>query len=158
MTRYEELAKLAAKDSKAHFEERAACADCARAAASHVIDYLQSPHDAICFTVLDADLRATSETSVTPELRLAPDSTWYFGLQIRFNANDSPHFGIVNLTIGVSPTAAGHVLEFEHEFAVSPNEPASFLPFAKHVADSIANDYNRPRKARSTHIGFVPVA
>jgi len=158
VTRYEELAKLAAKDSKAHFEERAACAHCARAAASHVIDYLQAPQDAICFTALDADLHATSETFVTPELRLAPDSNWYFGLQIRFNSKDSPHFGIVNLTIGVSSTATGHMLEFEREFAVSPNEPASFLPFAEYVANSIANDYNRPRKARSTHIGFVPVA
>lgn len=158
MTRYEELAKLAAKDSKAHFEERAACAYCARAAASYVVDYLQAPHDAVCFTVLDADLRATSETSVTPELRLAPDSIWYFCLQIRFNSKDSPHFGIVNLTIGVSPTATGHVLKFERDFAVSPNEPASFLPFAEHVADSTANDYNRPRKARRNHIGFVPVA
>lgn len=158
MTRYEELAELAAEDSKKHFEERAACAYCARAAASHVVDYLQAPHDAVCFTVLNEELRATGETSVTPELRLAPDSRWYFGLQIHFNSTTSPHLGIVNLTIGVSPTATGHVLDFEREFAVSPNEPTGFLSFAEHVADSIVNDYKRPRKARSTHIGFLPVA
>ena len=157
VTRYEDLTKLAAKDSEAHFKERAACANCAHAAASHVIDYLQAPHEAVCFAALDADLHTTGETSKTPELRRAPDCTWYFGLQIRFQTKDLPHFGIVTLAIGIWPSSTGHVLEFEREFAVTPGDTDGFLSFAEHIADSIASDYSRPRRARSSRIGFVPV-
>ena len=154
-SRYEDLAKLAIRDSQNFYQEQEGCSDCAAMAISQLAEYLQAPADTVSFVKLGSDFRSTGEKSQRPDLRFSPDGAWHFGIKIYFRESQALNYGVVTLYLNIQSSGHGYKLTFDREFMVDNANPDSFNAFVDHVYTSLASDYGKNFRIRRPQIGFL---
>jgi hypothetical protein len=158
MSKYQELSKLASKYAHDTYALRDECQECAARFSAGFVEYLEIPDGYYSYIKLSSDLNVIERNcgfSICPTMVRALDGFWYFGLEIRLQAEGSIKSLDQTITIGVSKKQDNFILKVSNtSFTV---DGSSFDEVYKSLYEEDIKELRKPATTvlSINKIGFI---
>ena len=158
MSKYNEIAALAAKWSRAVFQNQQECQRLATAFVRGYADYLGCPTSNFEFRRLDGSLKITDDSipfgGAIPFV-LDGDGFWHFCLRIKFDGPDPRALANEQLKLSIKYQNNIVTIRDEQEFQVNPAVTDAFLSLYDRMFETSLAEFSSPLVRQSRRIGFV---
>lgn len=157
MTKFNELAGLAAKYSRAIFENQRQCQQAAQFVMRSYAEYLGCPLENVDFIRVDGDLNPTKDEvkfSDSVPMVLDSESFWHFCGRIRFEGPDPVAHAHEIFKLGIKYHEGLLTIREDQDFKVNPTDLATFFPFFEHLYKASYEAFSNPLVKQSRRIGF----
>lgn len=158
MSKYDELASLAAKFSHTIFDNQKECQRLAGLIVRGYADYLGCSLKNVQFVKLDGELRPTDQISgfeATVPVVLDGAGFWHFCTRIQFEGPDPRASAHEVLKLAVKFTDGLLTIREEQDFNADPAKPESFLPLFDYLYEMSRTGFSTPLVKQSKRIGFL---
>ena len=158
MSKFDELAALAAKYSRAIFENQFQCQRAAERLMRGYAEYLGCPLQNVDFLRLDGELNTTAtEVKFGSPVPMVLDGNafWHFCGRIRFEGPDPNAYAHELFKLGVKYHEGLLTIREDQDFQVNPGDSATLVPFFEHLYKASHNGFSNPLVKQSKRIGFT---
>lgn len=158
MSKYNELAELAAKYSRTIFENRRQCQNAATLLMRSYAGYLGCPLQNVDFLRLDGELRTTESKvnfGMPVPMVLDGNGFWHFCGRILFEGPDPGAHAHELFKWGIRYHEGLLTIREDQDFEVNPSDPTTFISFFEHLYNASVTGFKNPLKKQSKRIGFT---
>ena len=155
MSKYDEIAALAASNAEQFFAHRQACERVALKLSSEFQRYLEAPPDALKFVELDEDLMAKREELSIPKMRHGRDGYWYFALRVHFKSSGSLGYSYSFLKFGLQVSGSTCSVKLDGLFTIDLNDTSTFEPLFADIVRGYRAYYSAQPSAPARPAGFI---
>lgn len=158
MSKYKEIAELAAAWTRTIFTNRSECERLAETIVHGYAAYLGCPLDNMEYRRLDGTLKITEQSapiSGPPPFVLDGDGFWNFCLRIKFQGPDRNALAHEQLKLGIRYQNGMVTVREEHDFQTKPDAHDAFQPLYDGWFEASKSEFSSPLVQQSRRIGFV---
>lgn len=159
MSKFDELAVLAAKYSRTFFENKRQCKRAAELLLQGYAEYLGCPLENVDFLRLNGELNITptdGESSSPVPILVYSNAFWHFCGRIRFEGPDPYASAYEFLKLAVKYQDGSLIIREDQDFQVNLAEPATLQPFFEHLYKASYEGFSNALGKQSKRIGFIP--
>ncbi len=158
MSKFDELATLAAKYSRTIFDNKQQCQCAAELLMRGYSEYLGCPIENVDFICLDSDLNTTeNNVKIGSPVPMVLDSNafWHFCGRIRFAGPDPSAYAHELFELAVKYQDGSLTIRENQDFQVNPADASTLLPFYDYLYQASYEGFSNPLAKQSKRIGFT---
>ena len=155
MTKYTDIATIAARYAGEFMNQRFNCERLASLIGQRIYEYLQAPDTAIRFAELNEELESVWKPLDNPKVTQGRDGFWYFGLLISFELNGVSSYSKLILKFGCRVLKDQYIIKLDRSHSINPKNDSTWLPLLRELEEGLNAHYSGSPIEPPKTIGFL---